>query len=80
MCLARVVFMRDQGEQKTEAMSDVARIERTPGKLRVTDLFGNTAELEADIWSIDFMESVVSVEKPRRPPEGSNREGSLQLG
>ncbi len=66
MCLAHVEFVGNQEEQRPDALSDVAWIECTPGRLRATDLFGNTAELEAKIRSGDFMESVVSVEERRR--------------
>ena len=68
MCLARVKFVGSQEGQKPDVLSDVAWIERTPGRLRVTDLLGNTTELEAQIRSIDFMESVVRVETRERSP------------
>ena len=42
------------------------RIEKC--KVRVTDLSGNVTELDAEIRSIDFMESVVSVERRTGPP------------
>jgi len=63
MCLARVRFAGDERQEIPDGLTDVAGIERTPAGLRVTDLFGNVTELEAEIRSIDFMESVVSVEK-----------------
>jgi predicted RNA-binding protein len=68
MCLAHVKFAGNQKQHGPDALSDVAWIERTPGRLRVTDLFGNTTELKAEIRSIDFVESVVSVEKYGRSP------------
>jgi len=68
MCLARVEFVGDKENDKPKTLSDVALVERTPGRLRVTDLFGNTTEVEAEIRDIDFMESVVSVE-----PRGTAR-------
>lgn len=70
MCLARVEFVGDEEEQRPDALSDVAQIERTSGGLRVTDLFGNITELEAEIRSIDFIGSVVSVEEWAASPAG----------
>ncbi len=70
MCLAHVEFVGDEEKQKPDALSDVAQIERTPGGLRVTDLFGNITELEAEIRSIDFIGSVVSVEERPSSPAG----------
>jgi len=68
MCLARVRFAGDEEEEIPDSLTDVAVIERTTGGVRVTDLFGNATELEADIRSIDFMESLVSVEKRADSP------------
>ncbi len=68
MCLARVRFAGDEEDEIPDGLTDVAGIERTPAGLRVTDLFGNVTELEAEIRSIDFMESVVSVGKRAGPP------------
>jgi len=67
VCLAQVKFVGEE-EPRSDALSDVAQIERTPGGLRVVDLFGNVTELEAEIRSIDFMNSVVSVESRAAPP------------
>jgi len=68
MCLAQVEFAGDEEEQRPDALSDVAQIELMPGGLRVTDLFGNTTELEAEIRRIDFVRSVVSVEERGSSP------------
>jgi len=70
VCLARVEFVGDEEEQRPDALSDVARIERTPAGLRITDLLGRVTQLEAEIRSIDFMESVVNVERRARSPAG----------
>ena len=68
MCLAREEFVGDEGNDPPKPVTDIAWIERTPAGLRVTGLFGETAEIEAEIRSIDFMESVVSVERRDRKP------------
>ena len=70
MCLARVEFIGDQNGQRSGPLSDVARIERIPGGLRVTDLFGSTTELKAEIRTIDFIDSVVGVEDRTTAPGG----------
>jgi len=70
MCLARVEFVGDEEKQRPDVLSDVAQIERTPGGLRVIDLFGNVTELQAEIRSIDFMSSVVNVEEWVASPAG----------
>jgi len=63
MCLAQVQFAGDEEEQSTDVLSDIAHVGRMPGGLRVVDLPGNVTELDADIRSIDFMRSLVNVEK-----------------
>ncbi|RLC63384.1 MAG: hypothetical protein DRI48_08525 [Chloroflexi bacterium] len=72
MCLARIEFAGEE-EQGPDVFGDVARIERTAGGLRIIDLFGNTAELDAEILSVDFMESVVTVEKRATAPASKER-------
>jgi predicted RNA-binding protein len=62
MCLARVKLL-DGGGGEDELMSDVARIEVTANGLVVTDLVGQTHTVEGALKSIDFMESVVLVER-----------------
>jgi len=68
MCLAQVEFVGYGEEQRPDALSDVARIERTPAGLQVTDLVGHVTQLEAEIRSIDFMESVVHLERRETSP------------
>lgn len=63
MCLACVQIIGKEGVQEQELMKDVTYIERTPTGLRVADLVGNVTELDAEIRSIDFLESVVAVER-----------------
>jgi len=62
MCLARIEFVGDRQDKGREALTDVARIDRTPSGLRVVGLMGTVEELRGDIRSIDFIESVVRVE------------------
>jgi len=63
MCLARVQMISEEGDRQQELAKDVAHIERTPTGLRVTDLVGNVTELRAEIRGIDFVDSVVAVER-----------------
>jgi predicted RNA-binding protein len=60
MCLARVEFDGNQ-EAGDAVVTDVARIERTEEGLVVTDLFGAITVLDAEIKSVDFVDSVVSI-------------------
>ena len=62
MCLARVKLVDGQ-RGETELMGDVARIECTEAGLVVTDLMGEAREIAGTLKSIDFMESVVVVER-----------------
>jgi len=62
MCLARVDIVDNGRVQDEGLVKDVAYIERTPTGLRVTDLVGKVSELAGRIRSIDFVESVVTIE------------------
>jgi predicted RNA-binding protein len=62
MCLARVKFL-DGGGGENDVMSDVARIEATADGLVVTDLMGETRVSQGILKSIDFMDSVVVIER-----------------
>jgi len=80
MCLARVEFVGEE-DRNRDALSEVAQIERTPEGLRITDLFGNSTEVEVEIRSIDFMSSVVRVESLAVQPasqEGLPTESGVQ--
>lgn len=70
MCLARVDFVGEEMDEGGDNLTDVAWIERAPAGLRVTDLYGNVTELDAEIRSIDLMESVVTVERRATSPAG----------
>jgi len=68
VCLARVDFVGEETVERGGNLAELVRIERTPAGLRLTDLFGNVTELEAEIQSIDFMESVVSLKRRAGSP------------
>ena len=74
MCLAQVELIGDTSGEMGSGLSDVAWIERTPEGLRIVDLFGNVTELDAEIQSIDFMESVVCLETRSRAAEARGGE------
>jgi predicted RNA-binding protein len=62
MCLARVRLL-EVGGGEDDLMSDVARIEVTANGLAATDLVGETRTVQGTLKSIDFMDSVVVVER-----------------
>ncbi|MFW6164005.1 MAG: CooT family nickel-binding protein [Planctomycetota bacterium] len=68
MCLARVELLGGQTEEARGGLTDIARIERTPEGLRLTDLVGMVTELDADIQSINFIDSTVTLDCRNRPP------------
>lgn len=68
MCLARVELLGDDTAEPRGGLSDVARIERTPEGLRVTDLLGVITELDAEIRSVDFLSSTVRLDCRNRTP------------
>ena len=67
MCLAQIEFVSDGTDKKRDSLTDIAWVERTPAGLKVVDLSGNITELAAEIRSIDFVESVVNVERRASP-------------
>ena len=68
MCLARVELLGDETHGSRGSLSDIARIERTPEGVRLTDLVGVVTELDAEIRSINFMSSIVSLDCRHRTP------------
>lgn len=68
MCLARVELLGDVADQPQGSLSDIARIECTPEGLRLTDLVGVVTELDAEIQSIDFIDSTVRLDCQSRTP------------
>ena len=68
MCLAQVRFVGNEADKTPDSLIDIARIERTPAGLQVTDLVGHVTQLEAEIRSVDFMESVVHLERRETSP------------
>jgi len=68
VCLARIDFAGDKTAGAPDELTEVALIERTPTGLRVSDLFGNVTALEAEINSINFIDSVVTVARRTESP------------
>ena len=62
MCLAQVK-LAEESEGVEPIMTDVAWIEPTEEGLIVTGLLGESRTIAAEIKAIDFMESVVVVER-----------------
>jgi predicted RNA-binding protein len=69
MCLATVVI-EDDG-QREQVMQDVAWIEPADGGLQLTTLFGESRLFQAQIESIDLMNSLIVLKKMTTgSPEG----------
>jgi predicted RNA-binding protein len=54
----------DAGDQRELLLEDVALIERTENKLRISNLFGESTEIEAVIREIDFQNGSIILERP----------------
>ena len=61
MCLA-TVFIEDDGQRK-QVMQDVAWIEPADGGLQLTTLLGESRLFQAQIESIDLMNSLIVLKK-----------------
>lgn len=68
MCLARVELLGDESGQPLGALSGIARIDRTPEGVRLTDSVGVVAELDAGIASVDFTSCTVRLHCQNRTP------------
>ena len=69
MCLA-TVFIEDDGQRK-QVMQDVAWIKPADGGLQLTTLFGESRLFQAQIESIDLMNSLIVLKKMTTDfPEG----------
>ena len=76
MCLARVKFTPKGESDPVGGLTDVSYIEHTAAGLRITDLVGVVTELDAEIRTIDFIDSVVTVERAgEMPRHGTGTEG-----
>lgn len=68
MCLA-TVYVEDDG-QKEEVMQDVAWIRPQSGGLQLISFMGESRLLQAEIKSIDLVNSSIVLEKmPTNPPQ-----------
>ena len=68
MCLA-TVYVEDDG-QKEEVMQDVAWIRPQGGGLQLISFMGESRLLQAEIKSIDLVNSSIVLEKmPTNPPQ-----------
>jgi len=68
MCLA-TVYVEDDG-QKEEVMQDVAWIRPQSGGLQLISFMGESRLLQAEIKSIDLVNSSIILEKmPTNPPQ-----------
>jgi len=68
VCLARVELLGVEAEEPRGSWSDIARIERVPEGLRLTDLFGVVTEFDAEIRPINFMSSTVRPDCRNKTP------------
>lgn len=69
MCLA-TVFIEDDGQRK-QVMQDVAWIKPADGGLQLTTLLGESRLFQAQIESIDLMNSLIVLKKTTTDsPEG----------
>ena len=69
MCLA-TVFIEDDGQRK-QVMQDVAWIKPADGGLQLTTLLGESRLFQAQIESIDLMNSLIVLKKmTTNSPEG----------
>ena len=75
MCLARVRFTGKGKNGPADALTEVSYIERTAAGLKIIDLVGVVTELDAEVRSIDFIDSVVTVEERETPRQRISTEG-----
>jgi predicted RNA-binding protein len=68
MCLA-TVFIEDDG-QREQVMQDVAWIKPADGGLQLTTLLGESRLFQAQIESIDLMNSLIVLKMTVDSPEG----------
>lgn len=63
MCLAKVEINGEEKNERQDKLEDIAWIERTDEDLKVVDFFGKVTQLQAEIRSIDFVDSIVHFER-----------------
>jgi predicted RNA-binding protein len=54
----------DAGDERELLLEDVALVERTENKLRISNLFGESTEVEAVIREVDFQNGSIVLERP----------------
>ena len=64
MCLAKA-YLKGKGEREL-LLEAVAFIEIEDRQLRLSTIFGEKKEIEADIREIDFQNSSIILERPNR--------------
>jgi len=62
MCMAKAYL--DAGGERELLLEDVALIERAQNKLRISNLFGESTEVEAVIREVDFQNGSIVLERP----------------
>lgn len=62
MCMAKAYL--DAGDERELLLEDVALVERTENKLRISNLFGESTEVEAVIREVDFQNGSIVLERP----------------
>ncbi len=62
MCLAKA-YLQEKGEKEL-LLQEVAFIEIENKRLRLSTIFGEQKEIEADIKQIDFQNSNIILERP----------------
>jgi len=63
MCLAKINLIGEDPEKQKTNLADIARIELTDEGLTIVGFLGEVTRLKAKIKSIDFVDSVVHLEK-----------------
>jgi len=63
MCMAKAYL--DSGGERELLLEDVALVEFTDSQVRVSNLFGQSTEIEAVVREIDFQNGSIVLERPR---------------
>ena len=63
MCMAKAYL--DSGGERELLLEDVALVELTDSQVRVSNLFGQSTEIEAVVREIDFQNGSIVLERPR---------------
>ena len=63
MCMAKAYL--DSGGERELLLEDVALVEFTDSQVRVSNLFGESTEIEAVVREVDFQNGSIVLERPR---------------